>query len=62
MLVNLNNGNGSSHCIYHVEDNFYQQYHYIWGISQSSSLNIYQGKNSKGVGKGTDSIKDKYIQ
>ena len=39
MLVNLNNGNESSHCIYHIEDNFYQQYHYIWCISQSSWLN-----------------------
>ena len=31
MLVILSNGNGSSHCIYHIEDNFYQQCHYIWG-------------------------------
>ena len=28
MLVNLNNGNGYSHCIYHIEDSFFQQYHY----------------------------------
>ena len=39
MLVNLNNSNGSSHCIYHIEDNFYQQYHYIWGISSSFIIN-----------------------
>ena len=58
MLVNLNNGNGSRHCIYHIEDNFYQQYHYIWGISQSSWLNI-KGKVNE---NGTDSIKDKYLQ
>ena len=49
MLVNLNNGNGSSHCIHHIEDNFYQQYHYIWGISQSSWLNI-KGKRQGGMG------------
>ena len=53
MLVILSNGNGSNHCIYHIEDNCFQQYHYIWGISQSSSLNIYQGKRSKGVGNET---------
>ena len=50
MLVILGNGNGSSHCIYHFEDNFYKQYHYIWGINQSSWLNIYQGKSQKGMG------------
>ena len=53
MLVILSNSNGSSHCIYHIEDNFYQQYHYIWGISQSSWLNIYQGKKLKGDGNRT---------
>ena len=61
MLVNLNNGNGSSHCIYHIEDNFYQQYHYIWGISQSSWLNI-KGNVNVVNENGTDSIKDKYLQ
>ena len=58
MLVNLNNGNGSSHCIYHIEDNFYQAYHYIWGIGQSSWLNI-KGKVNE---NGTDIIKNKYLQ
>ena len=48
MLVLLSNGNGSSPCIYHNEDNFYQQYPYIWGINQSSWFNINQGKGQKG--------------
>ena len=50
MLVILSNGNGSSPCFFHIEDNFYHQYHYIWGINQSSWLNIYQGKSQKGMG------------
>ena len=54
MLVNLNNVNGSSHCIYHIEDN----YHNIWDISQSSWLNIKRKVNDNGI----DSIKDKYVQ
>ena len=29
MLVILSNDNGSSPCIYHIEDNFYQQYPYM---------------------------------
>ena len=58
MLVNLNKGNGSSHCINHIEEFFYTQYHYIWGITQSSWLNIKRKVNENG----TDSIKDKYLQ
>ena len=54
MLVIETNGNGSSPCIYCIEDNFYQQYPYIWGINQSSWLNIYQGKGQKGDGNGTE--------
>ena len=61
MLVILSNGNGSSHCIYHTEDNFYQQYHYIWGISQSLWLNIYQAEKSKSDGNGTVSQINTYI-
>ena len=53
MLVLLGNGNGSSPCIYHTEDSFYQQYPYIWGINQSSWFNIYQGKSIKGDWNGT---------
>ena len=53
MLVLLSNGSGSSPCIYHTEDNFYQQYPYIWGTNQSSWFNIYQGKGQKGDGNGT---------
>ena len=50
MLVILSNGNICNHCIYHIEENFYQQYHYIWGINKSSWFNIYQGKGQKGMG------------
>ena len=53
MLVVLSNGSGSSPCIYHTEDNFYQQYPYIWGINQSSWFNIYQWKSQKGDRNGT---------
>ena len=53
MQVLLSNGNGSSPCIYHTEDSFYQQCPYIWDIIQSSWFNIYQGKGQKGDGNGT---------
>ena len=53
MLVLLSNGNGSSPCIYHTEDSFYQQCPYKWGIIQSSWFNIYQGRGQKGDGNGT---------
>ena len=48
MLVILSNSNRSSHCIYHIEDNFYQHYHYIWGISQSSWLQYLSRGKVKG--------------
>ena len=59
MLVLLSNGNGSSPCIYHTEDSFYQQYPYKLSIIQTietSLFNIYHGKGQKGDGNGTVTV------
>ena len=55
MLVLLSNGNGSSPCIYHTEDSFYQQYPHKWGIIQTIETSLFN-KKQKVDGNGTVTV------
>ena len=51
MLVILSNGNGSSHCIYHIEDHFLSTVSLHMGHKSVIMVKIFiKGKSQRGLG------------